>query len=48
MFRVKLSIPEQLANRYRDRAKAGVPGMGYVRLDETVDWPEWLQVKLPQ
>ncbi len=48
MFRVKLSIPEQLANRYQDRAKAGVPGMGYVRVDESVEWPEWLQVKLPQ
>lgn len=48
MFRVKLSIPQTLVEQYQDRAKAGVPGVGFVRLDETVAWPEWLTVKLPQ
>lgn len=48
MFRVKLSIPQTLVEQYQDRAKAGVPGVGYVRLDETVTWPDWLNVKLPQ
>lgn len=48
MFRVKLSIPKDLLVRYQDRAKAGVAGVGYVRTDPAVAWPDHLKVKLPQ
>ncbi|MCA1300595.1 HlyD family secretion protein [Stappia indica] len=48
MFRVKLSIPPSLLAKYQEQAKAGVAGVGYVRLDAKTDWPDWLQVKLPQ
>lgn len=48
MFRVKLTIPAEVLEEYQEQAKAGVAGVGYVRVDETVDWPEALQVKLPQ
>ena len=27
--------------------KTGVPGVAYIRLDQTRDWPENLEVKLP-
>lgn len=48
MFRVKLSIPKDLLVKYQDRAKAGVAGVGYVRTDPAVAWPDHLKVKLPQ
>ena len=48
MFRVKLTIPEELLQQYQTQAKAGVAGVGYVRVDESVAWPEMLSVKLPQ
>jgi HlyD family secretion protein len=28
--------------------KTGLPGMAYVRIDPVADWPERLEVKLPQ
>lgn len=48
MFRVKLAIPADLLREYEEKAKAGVAGVGYVRTDDTVAWPEMLSVKLPQ
>ena len=46
-FRVKLQIPKERLRLYEQFVKAGVPGMGYVRLDPTVDWPPQLQWKDP-
>lgn len=48
MFRVNLTIAPELLAEYQDRARAGVPGMGYVRLDEGIAWPTELVVRLPQ
>lgn len=48
MFRVKLTIAPELLERYRDRAKAGVAGIGYVQVDPAAQWPEHLEVSLPQ
>lgn len=48
MFRVKLSIPTELLEKYQEQAKAGVSGVGYVRLDDSAAWPDTLLVKLPQ
>ena len=48
MFRVNLRIAPDLLAEYQKYARAGVPGMGYVRVNESVDWPEELVVKLPQ
>lgn len=47
MFRVNLTIAPDLLAEYQDRARAGVPGMGYVRVDQSVDWPADLAVRLP-
>ncbi|WP_245418006.1 HlyD family secretion protein [Cohaesibacter celericrescens] len=48
MFRVKLTIAPELLNAYKDRARAGVPGVGYVRVDDSLPWPTELEVRLPQ
>ena len=46
-FRVKLQIPKERLRQYEQLVKAGVPGMGYVRFDQNVDWPQQLQWKDP-
>ena len=33
---------------YIERIKTGVRGMGYVRLDDTVAWPEFLEHPFPK
>lgn len=48
MFRVKLTIPEALLEEYQEQAKAGVAGVGYVRTDSAIAWPDTLSVKLPE
>lgn len=47
MFRVKAQIPSDLLKRYIRNVKTGLPGMAYVRLNESLAWPDDLQVKLP-
>jgi HlyD family secretion protein len=42
MFRVKLQIPQDLVLHYVDRIKTGVRGVGYVRVDDSAEWPERL------
>jgi HlyD family secretion protein len=48
MFRVRLQVPPELLRKYLRNVKTGLPGMGYVRIDPSVDWPPELQVALPQ
>jgi HlyD family secretion protein len=47
-FRVKLQIPKDRLREFEPLVKAGVPGMGYVRLDQNLDWPAQLQWKDPR
>jgi len=47
MFRIKAKIAPDLLQRYIRSVKTGLPGMAYVRLDETAPWPDWLQIRLP-
>ncbi len=47
MFRVRAQIAPELLRKHLSRVKTGLPGVTYVRLDETRDWPAHLQVKLP-
>jgi HlyD family secretion protein len=44
-FRVKLQLDKDRLRQYEPFVKVGIPGMGYVRLDGTAEWPEILQVK---
>src|SRR5262249_24617866 len=48
MFRVKLQVPPELVSLYIERIKTGVRGMGYVRLDDAVAWPAYLERRFPK
>jgi HlyD family secretion protein len=43
MFRVKIQVPEELVSGYIERIKTGVRGVGYVKVDPSATWPDWLQ-----
>jgi HlyD family secretion protein len=47
MFRVKIQVPKELVGNYIERIKTGVRGVGYVKLDDKVAWPSWLQNLMP-
>ena len=44
-FRVKLQLNKDRLRQYEPFVKVGIPGMGYVRLDDSSEWPATLQVK---
>jgi len=46
MFRVKLTIDQEIRDRYATQVKTGIRGIGFVR-DRNVAWPDSLAVKLP-
>lgn len=43
MFRIKVRADRAWLDRHRDLAKAGMPGVAYVRLDADSPWPAKLQ-----
>jgi HlyD family secretion protein len=43
MFRVKIRLPEELVAPYIETIKTGVRGVGYVKVDSSAQWPDWLQ-----
>ena len=47
MFRVKLQADPKVLDQYHRQVKTGVRGLGFVRTDPKVPWPDNLQVKLP-
>jgi HlyD family secretion protein len=47
MFRVRAQVPQDLLRRYINEVKTGLPGIAYVRLDQSMPWPVKLQVRLP-
>jgi HlyD family secretion protein len=47
-FRVKLQIPDKEKLRaYERMVKVGIPGMGYVQLDPSAEWPQNLHLRPP-
>jgi HlyD family secretion protein len=48
MFRVKLQGDPKVLDQYHKFVKTGVRGLGFVRTDPKIAWPDELQVKLPQ
>ncbi len=48
MYRVKLQVPEDLADRYATLLKAGMTGNGYVNLQADAAWPAELDISLPK
>jgi HlyD family secretion protein len=43
MFRVKLQLPRSLVQNFIESIKTGVRGVGYVKVNPGVTWPEWLE-----
>ena len=48
MFRIKARIDPQLLSQHLQQVKTGVPGVAYLKLNDAAQWPEHLQVKVPQ
>ena len=42
MFRLKVQLDAEFLNAHEAMAKAGIPGVSYIRLDTNTDWPEHL------
>jgi HlyD family secretion protein len=40
-------VPPERVLQYIERVKTGIRGIGYVRLDDSVEWPERLNRQLP-
>jgi HlyD family secretion protein len=36
-----------VATQYVDRIKTGVRGVGYVKVNQSAEWPDWLENVLP-
>ncbi|YCM46812.1 HlyD family efflux transporter periplasmic adaptor subunit (plasmid) [Verrucomicrobiaceae bacterium 227] len=47
MFRVNLRIPQELVLRHIEKVKTGVRGIGYIRLDDSKTWPDFLEKRYP-
>lgn len=45
MFRVRARIPPENLKKYIEYARTGLPGVAYVRLDPTAEWPEFLRTR---
>ena len=48
IFRVKLQVDPKVLGKYHTEVKTGVRGLGFVRTDSNVPWPDDLVVKLPR
>ncbi len=48
MFRVRAEVSEDLLKKHITRVKTGLPGMAYVRLDPSAEWPVHVGEKLPK
>jgi HlyD family secretion protein len=46
MFRVKIQVPKELVSQYVQNIKTGIRGVGYVKLNDSVAWPKWLNQNL--
>jgi HlyD family secretion protein len=47
MFRVKLQADPEVLKKFHRQVKTGIRGLGFVRTDAKVPWPDELAVKLP-
>lgn len=48
MFRIKVKIDPMLLKDHIEHVKTGVPGLAYVLLAPEKEWPEQLQVRVPE
>jgi len=45
MFRVRARIPSALLKKNIEYARTGLPGVAYVRLDPSAEWPDFLKLR---
>jgi len=48
MFRVKAQISRELLQKHIKMVKTGLPGVAWLKLDATLEWPTNLEIKLPE
>ena len=48
MFKVKARIDPALLRQHQSVVKTGIPGIAWIKLDDSIDWPEALHIKVPQ
>ncbi len=48
MFRTKVKIDPAILKKHINKVKTGVPGMAYIKLDQTIEWPLFLQTSSPR
>jgi HlyD family secretion protein len=46
MFRVKIQVPPELVGEFIESIKTGVRGVGYVKIDDSIEWPSYLDDNL--
>lgn len=44
MFRVRAQLPPELLQRHLEQVKTGVPGVAWLKLDRSAEWPESLAI----
>ncbi|MDO4627206.1 MAG: HlyD family efflux transporter periplasmic adaptor subunit [Pasteurellaceae bacterium] len=47
MFRVKLRVPQTIAQQYQSWLKGGMTAVGFIKYDQQASWPDELNVNLP-
>jgi len=48
MFRVRARITPELLKKHLQQVKTGLPGVAWIRLDSSYQWPESLSVRVPE
>lgn len=48
MFRVRAQISPDLLREHLEQVKTGLPGVAWVKLDTSTDWPQNLSVRIPE
>lgn len=46
MFKVKARIDPDLLKQHKEKVKTGLPGIAWIKLDPTMDWPEELVIRV--
>lgn len=46
MFRVRVRIDPDLLRAHQRDVRIGLPGVAYIRFDQAIAWPQWLQTKI--
>ena len=47
MFRIKVQVPHEQVLKHIEKIKSGIRGVAYVKIDDSVEWPEKLNRLFP-